>query len=245
MADNRRNYYRILHVQPDAPVEVIRSSYRTMMQRLRMHPDLGGDHATATLVNEAYAVLIDPEKRAAYDEQLDRHRREPPPAGTARPKTGKARRPGQRRPDMTAGGTEHCAFCNTGYHRRMDDPEATCSHCGSPLARPPAGSSANGWLRTIERFPRDQVVNWWLDWPAPAGEGRLIDLSLTGLRMIVAQPIPRDRFIKLECPMFQAVARVIHCQQAVSGAPGHWQIGAAFFALRFARSRGGFVSDEA
>ena len=51
---NKRNYYRVLHVQPDAPKEIIRSSYRTMMQKLRMHPDLGGDDWNASLINEAY-----------------------------------------------------------------------------------------------------------------------------------------------------------------------------------------------
>ena len=30
---NRRNYYRILHVQQDAPVEIIKTSYRTLMHR--------------------------------------------------------------------------------------------------------------------------------------------------------------------------------------------------------------------
>src|SRR5690242_2559490 len=67
---NRRNYYRILHVQPDAPVEIIRTSYRTMMQRLKMHPDLGGDVEIAALINEAFATLSDPAKRAAYAKQL-------------------------------------------------------------------------------------------------------------------------------------------------------------------------------
>ena len=57
--DNRRNYYRILHVQPDAPTEIIKSSYRTLMQKLRMHPDLGGDQWNATLINEAYQTLMD------------------------------------------------------------------------------------------------------------------------------------------------------------------------------------------
>ena len=33
--ENRRNYYRVLHVQPDAPVEIIRTSYRTQMEQLR------------------------------------------------------------------------------------------------------------------------------------------------------------------------------------------------------------------
>ena len=70
--DNRRNYYRILHVQPGAPTEIIRASYRTLMQRLRAHPDLGGDHWNATVINEAYSVLSDPLKRARYDRSSTR-----------------------------------------------------------------------------------------------------------------------------------------------------------------------------
>ena len=53
MTDHRRNHYRVLHVQPDAPLEVIRSSYRTLLGRLRQHPDLGGTHAQAVLINQA------------------------------------------------------------------------------------------------------------------------------------------------------------------------------------------------
>ena len=69
---NRRNYYRVLQVQPDAPLEVIKASYRTLMQKLKHHPDLGGDHSNATFLNEAYAVLCDPHKRADYDRKLAR-----------------------------------------------------------------------------------------------------------------------------------------------------------------------------
>lgn len=39
---HQKNYYQILHVQQDAPTEVIQSTYRTMMQKMKMHPDLGG-----------------------------------------------------------------------------------------------------------------------------------------------------------------------------------------------------------
>lgn len=67
---NRRNHYRVLHVQPEAPLEVIKASYRAMMMRMKLHPDLGGDHDTAAIVNEAYAVLSDPQRRAEYDRQL-------------------------------------------------------------------------------------------------------------------------------------------------------------------------------
>ena len=41
---NRRNLYRILHVQPEAPLEIIKASYRSLMTKLKLHPDLGGDH---------------------------------------------------------------------------------------------------------------------------------------------------------------------------------------------------------
>lgn len=67
---NRRNHYRILHVQPDAPLEVIKANYRTLMQKLKLHPDLGGDHWNAACVNAAYAILSDPVRRAAYDREL-------------------------------------------------------------------------------------------------------------------------------------------------------------------------------
>lgn len=67
---NRRNHYRTLYVQVDAPAEVIKSAYRTLMSRLRMHPDLGGDHEQAAWINEAYGVLSDPARRAEYDRRL-------------------------------------------------------------------------------------------------------------------------------------------------------------------------------
>ena len=67
---NRRNYYRILQVQPDAPVEVIKNNYRTLLQKLRLHPDLGGDDWNASVVNVAYSTLRNPAKRKAYDRTL-------------------------------------------------------------------------------------------------------------------------------------------------------------------------------
>lgn len=67
---NRRNYYRILQVQPDAPPEIIRASYRTLMKELKAHPDVGGEHSSAYLINEAYETLSNGDRRAAYDKTL-------------------------------------------------------------------------------------------------------------------------------------------------------------------------------
>jgi curved DNA-binding protein CbpA len=68
--ENRRNYYRLLNVQPDAPAEVIKASRRTLMEKLKYHPDLGGTHKMAMLVDAAYQTLTDPLKRAEYDRHL-------------------------------------------------------------------------------------------------------------------------------------------------------------------------------
>ena len=45
-----------------APYENIKASYRTLMQKLKAHPDLGDDEWSAAVINEAYAVLADTEK---------------------------------------------------------------------------------------------------------------------------------------------------------------------------------------
>jgi hypothetical protein len=61
------DYYEILQVHPRASQEMIKKLYRTLMGELGAHPDLGGDEERAKLINEAYAVLGDPESRRAYD----------------------------------------------------------------------------------------------------------------------------------------------------------------------------------
>ncbi len=66
----RRNFYRILHVQPDASMAVIRENYRILMQRLKMHPDLSDSNWNEDLLDSAYDTLGNPMKRAMYDQEL-------------------------------------------------------------------------------------------------------------------------------------------------------------------------------
>lgn len=63
-------YYDILQVARDASPEVIASAYRTIMTKLKKHPDLGGRTDEAAVINEAYETLSDPSRRARYDEGL-------------------------------------------------------------------------------------------------------------------------------------------------------------------------------
>ena len=52
-------------MQPDAPPAVIKAAYRALIAT--RHPNVGGNEYEAALLNDAYAVLSDPAKRAVYD----------------------------------------------------------------------------------------------------------------------------------------------------------------------------------
>lgn len=70
------DHYEVLQVSHNAEPEVIDKAYRALAAKY--HPDrAGSDRARATermtQVNEAYAVLSDPVRRAAYDRGLPGH----------------------------------------------------------------------------------------------------------------------------------------------------------------------------
>lgn len=83
-----KDYYEILGVPRDATAEDIKKAFRKLARKY--HPDVSKEkdaEARMKDVNEAYAVLSDPEKRAAYD-QLGRGYRtgqefRPPPGWDA------------------------------------------------------------------------------------------------------------------------------------------------------------------
>ncbi len=64
-----RDYYQALGVARDAPADGIKKAYRKLARKY--HPDVSKEpdaQKRMQEVNEAYAVLGDPEKRAAYDQ---------------------------------------------------------------------------------------------------------------------------------------------------------------------------------
>ena len=71
--DNFVDYYELLHVQDTAPAAVIKASYRAMMQKLKNHPDFGGDVSFAQQLNDAIKILCNPQARASYDEVRASH----------------------------------------------------------------------------------------------------------------------------------------------------------------------------
>jgi curved DNA-binding protein CbpA len=59
------DFYEVLQVSPRAELEVIRAAYRTLARKY--HPDHGGDAGRMIALNDAWDVLGDPVRRAAYD----------------------------------------------------------------------------------------------------------------------------------------------------------------------------------
>jgi curved DNA-binding protein CbpA len=66
-----KDHYKALGVQPAADAEEIKKSYRRLV--LKYHPDKAPDNPFAEshfiTIREAYAVLSDPARRKAYDEE--------------------------------------------------------------------------------------------------------------------------------------------------------------------------------
>ncbi len=68
------NAYEVLQVSELAPLEVIQAAWKALSKKY--HPDSGaaGDVERQKLVNQAYEILRDPEKRRAHDRALAEER---------------------------------------------------------------------------------------------------------------------------------------------------------------------------
>jgi hypothetical protein len=70
------DYYHVLGVPPAASGEEVKQAYRQAAKKA--HPDAGGSSAAMDSLNQAYAVLGDPAKRAIFDQERQLHDAPPP-----------------------------------------------------------------------------------------------------------------------------------------------------------------------
>lgn len=61
------DHYRTLEVDPRARRSVIEAAYKALQRE--HHPDMGGDESTTRMLNAAWEILKDPDKRAEYDKE--------------------------------------------------------------------------------------------------------------------------------------------------------------------------------
>jgi curved DNA-binding protein CbpA len=253
MINNRRNYYRILHVQPEAPTEIIKASYRSLMTKLNAHPDRGGDHEAAVLINQAYAVLMDPQKRRKYDEMLlarnsdstKRSYNEAPykQATSSTDTSGNAYR-NNRENARSAPATErrYCFFCGNGHSMYVNK---HCARCESPLA--PARPAYHSRLpelfgrRTVPRIAKTGVLVIYPTWPHSGYPAQLRDLSTSGFSISTSLPVKTGQIIKFDSTFLKGVAKVVTV--GTNGVP--FTVHATFLSAEFITKSGVFVAEKA
>jgi curved DNA-binding protein CbpA len=168
------DYYEVLQVHPRAESEVIRAAYRTLARKY--HPDVeGGSSARMIALNDAWDVLGDPVRRAAYDAARNG-------SGSRQP-TGGAGAAGSTRPTGSAWGADRpqpagppgTTGDSTGNSSSAEPSSAGTSeapHAGPPPGRPSGtvldfGRYAGWSLGEIARYDLD-----YLEWLQRATFGR-------------------------------------------------------------------------
>ena len=225
---NRRNYYRILQVQPDAHLEIIRSSYYTIMHKLKQHPDLGGEHCNAVIINEAYGILSDGNKRAEYDKRLFEHY-------TKKPIPDKN---SVRKPSISI----FCPFCKRPLARKAK-PGESCPSCRSPLQAMSTGEALHhDYHRSVDRIKKSGNLRYCSSWPQKGKEAKILDLSPKGIRFLCAEKPDRELIVKLSSPLLKAIAKVKNTRKKEVGGKTFHVVGAQFLAVNFANPKGSFFS---
>ncbi len=233
---NGQNYYRLLHVQRDAPGEVIQSNYRTLMQQFNAHPDRGGDTSQAARINHAYAVLSNARKRAEYDRELrqqdtlaarSNERAAVSPASAVAPAAGV------------------CPFCKNGHRHEKDIPsDAFCAICKSPLCIAKQQRLERSDQRRIARVAKQTILYYYTTWPQLRPYSGVTDnMSTHGLMFKTPQQVTVDTILKIDGTQMQSVACVVNCRQAGNVLRPDWHISVRFLTLHFWSTRGVFVCD--
>lgn len=122
------DYYATLQIDPTAGQDMIDAAYRRLAARF--HPDVAPSRGAAErmrIINEAYHVLSNPERRRAYDLLRGTPLRPPvPPAANA-----DLGRPAAERPALAETRPIVCASCGRRLHLPLQARDAyNCPHCG-------------------------------------------------------------------------------------------------------------------
>ena len=155
------DFYEVLQVHPSAEPEVIRAAYRILARKY--HPDHGGDPRRMMALNDAWDVLGDPARRAAYD-------------------VARANSVGSRTADVVArteAGAQRAATATPGRYAGAGTSEAI--HAGPPPGRP-SGTVLDfgryaGW--SLGEIARDDLD--YLEWLQRATFGRRLRAEIEAL----------------------------------------------------------------
>lgn len=232
---NQRNYYRILQIQPDAPIATIKASYQALKK------SAAGDTA---LLDEAYRILSNPRMRQQYDDifadGVFRAARRTSrqninlPGLTVRENNASQFAVERYQPVIT----RYCSFCKT---PNMPQPgiyqSENCLECGSPLLLL-HHENAESSQRAMRRINISGRFKFYLFWPGQPYLGTCQDLSPMGIRFMTNEILDSNDVIKIDAPSFQAVAEVTHRRHEKKGL----SVGTRFLTIKFDQRYGNFVT---
>lgn len=223
------DYYRILHVQRDAPAALIEASYRMLAQRAQ-----SGEASNRALLDAAFAILGDAERRLAYDRLLREEE-------LATSSTTTSLRALEQPAESVL--LNSCLFCGTqhGLLRALERDDE-CGRCASPLFPAERQRLEYSGQRMLSRIPKQRSIRFYVTWPqSETFVGEMRDLSLNGMQFVTAVRLQQNQIVKIDCTELHALGRVAHTKLD-SEAPERWATGIEFLTLRFRQSRGSFVS---
>ena len=219
---NRRNYYRILQVQPDAPLEIIRASYRTIMRELMQHPDFGGDHWIASTINEAYETLSDSDKRAEYDKQYSKYIS-----------------------IKTASKTDfRKKYFNSVNNLASEKPTVRHSTANKSLKSIKTQKVFHdNFHRSVNRVQMKETLQYYITSSKKGREAIMLNLSPKGIRFICSEKLTHESTIKIGCSLFKAEAEVVNYNKNLSTDKPNYSVGARFLTIQFRNQTGSFYSN--
>jgi len=193
------------------------------MRRLKCHPDLGGTHALAVLLNRAYETLGDTQKRAEYDLRLLIRRHQ----SVLLPRVLKVK-------PIEGPGARGLPRLWSRFTMRADSGPFSAPLWPEEEQRGMGRIQKKGRLRyrlsTLEHLRQGEL------------QGELIDLSLQGIRFISKEKIPPFTEFEIESADLSGRASLRHCLETTSASPPTFLNGAHFVRVQFYRALGTFLS---
>ena len=231
MTQADQNFYDILGLPRGADAESVRKAYRRMMQQGGVHPDRGGDAATAARVNKAYATLSDPDQKLEYDLRLD---------VLAKVSEGLTMTQARRalNPDR------ECMFCGQPHdYSGCDMADLNCDACGSALQPVNSESLSPDGLRATQRIYKSVDVTFYTG-PRQRRPhvAKSEDVSPQGLRIITKSKLELGQRIRIDSDILEAVGEVTNVQYTEGLFQTETAAGIAFLTLRYKQPSGTFVS---
>lgn len=201
------------------------------MQQPGVHPDRGGDAATAALVNKAYATLSDPDQKLEYDLRIDVLAKVAAGFNFAEP-------------PRTLNPAIECVFCQQPHnYGGCDMADLSCEICGSALQPVSTESLSPDGLRATQRIYKSMDVTFFKGPRQRQGHAAITeDVSPQGLRLITREPLAVGQRLRIVSDVLEAVGEVTNARRTDRVFNNETIAGVEFLTLRYKQSSGAFVS---